>query len=77
MKLKVSGKDLAIFSVFCLFLLYFSAIAVLNVFTLLNDGEFYGLSPFEAFTGKYILGTLLVFFAVIIAIFFSVSSSIF
>ncbi len=77
MKLKVSGKDLAMFGIFCVFLLYFSAIAVLNVFTLLNDGEFYGLSPFEAFSSKYIFATLLVFFAVIIAIFFSVSSSIF
>lgn len=77
MKFKVSAKDLAIFGVFCVFLLYFSAIAVLNVFSLINDGVFYGLSPFEAFTGKYIIGTLLVFFAVIIAIFFSVSSSIF
>lgn len=77
MKLKVSAKDLAIFGVFCIFLLYFSAIAVLNVFSLINDGIFYGLSPFEAFTGKYIFGTLLVFFAVLIAIFFSVSSSIF
>ena len=77
MKLKVSGKDLTMFGIFCVFLLYFSAIAVLNVFTLLNDGEFYGLSPFEAFSGKYIFATLLVFFAVIIAIFFSVSSSIF
>lgn len=77
MKFKVSAKDLVIFGVFCVFLLYFSAIAVLNVFSLINDGIFYGLSPFEAFTGKYIIGTLLVFFAVIIAIFFSVSSSIF
>lgn len=77
MKLKVSGKDLVMFGIFCLFLLYFSAIAVLNVFTLLNDGEFYGLSPFEAFTSKYIFATLLVFFAVLVAIFFSVSSSIF
>lgn len=77
MKFKVSAKDLAIFGVFCIFLLYFSAIAVLNVFSLINDGIFYGLSPFEAFTGKYVVGTLLVFFAVIVAIFFSVSSSIF
>ncbi len=77
MKLKVTGKDLALFGVFCVFLLYFSAIAVLNVFTLINDGEFYGFLPFEAFSSKYIFGTLLVFFAVLIAIFFSISSSIF
>ena len=77
MKLKVSPKDLAIFGVFCVFLLYFSAIAVLNVLTLINEGTFYGLNPFEAFTPKYIFPTLLLFFSVIIAVFFSVSSSIF
>lgn len=77
MKLKVSPKDLAIFGVFCVFLLYFSAIAVLNVLTLINEGIFYGLNPFEAFTPKYIFPTLLLFFSVIIAVFFSVSSSIF
>lgn len=77
MKFKVSPKDMVIFSVFCIFLLYFSSIAVLNVFTLLNDGEFYGLNPIEGFTSKYIIGTLLVFFIVLATIFFSVSSSIF
>ncbi len=77
MKFKVSPKDMVIFSVFCVFLLYFSSIAVLNVLTLINDGEFYGLNPIEGFTSKYIIGTLLVFFIVLAAIFFSVSSSIF
>lgn len=77
MKFKVSPKDLVVFSVFCIFLLYFSAIAVLNVVYLINEGLFYGLNPFEAFTGKYIFVTLLVFFAVLAAVFFSVSSSIF
>ena len=77
MKFKVSPKDMIIFSVFCVFLLYFSAIAVLNVLSLINDGEFYGFNPIEGFTPKYILGTLLVFFVVIITIFLSISSSIF
>ena len=40
MKFKVSPKDMVIFSIFCVFLLYFSSIAVLNVFSLVNDGEF-------------------------------------
>ncbi|MDE5630039.1 MAG: type IV secretory system conjugative DNA transfer family protein, partial [Bacilli bacterium] len=62
---------------FCVFLLYFSAIAVLNVLALMNDGTFYGFNPIEAFSSKYIFATLLVFFSVIVAIFFSVSSSIF
>lgn len=77
MKFKVKPKDMVIFSVFCVFLLYFSAIAVLNVLALMNDGVFYGFNPIEAFSSKYIFATLLVFFAVIIGIFFSVSSSIF
>ena len=77
MKFKVSPKDMVIFSIFCIFLLYFSSIAVLNVLTLINDGEFYGFNPIEGFTSKYIIGTLLVFFTVLITIFFSVSSSIF
>ena len=77
MKLKVTPKDLTIFCIFCVFLLYFSAIAVLNVLTLINDGEFYGFNPLEGFSPKYIFGTLLVFFSVLIASFLSVSSSIF
>lgn len=77
MKFKVKPKDMVIFSVFCVFLLYFSAIAVLNVLALMNDGTFYGFNPIEAFSSKYIFATLFVFFAVIIGIFFSVSSSIF
>ena len=77
MKLKVSPKDLVVFCIFCVFLLYFCAIAVLNVLALINDGEFYGLNPIEAFTPKYILGTLFIFIAVLVTIFVSVSSSIF
>lgn len=77
MKFKVTPRDMAIFSVFCIFLLYFSSIAVLNVLTLLNDGEFYGFNPIEGFSPKYILGTLLVFASVLVTIFLSVSSSIF
>lgn len=77
MKFKVTPRDMVIFSVFCIFLLYFSSIAVLNVLTLLNDGEFYGFNPIEGFAPKYILGTLLVFVSVLVTIFFSVSSSIF
>ena len=77
MKFRITAKDMITFSVFCVFLLYFSAIGVLNVVTLLNDSEFYGLNPIEAFSGKYIFGTLFVFIAVLVSIFFSVSSSIF
>lgn len=77
MKLKVAPKDLVIFVIFCVFLLYFSAIAVLNVLTLINEGEFYGLNPIEGFSSDYIVGTLFVFLAVLVTSFLSVSSSIF
>lgn len=77
MKFKVSPKDAAIFSGFCVVLLYFCAIAVLNVLALINGDGFKGLNPSEAFTGAYLPVTLFVFFAVLVAIFFSVSSTIF
>ena len=77
MKFKVTPRDMIIFCIFCVFLLYFSALAVLNVISLINDGEFYGFNPIEGFSPKYIIGTLGVFFAVLAAIFFSVSASIF
>src|SRR5574344_1681474 len=77
MKFKVSAKDLVIFVVFCIFLLILSSLAVLNVTSLLNSQEFYGLNFFMGFTSSYIAPTLVVFFAVLISIFFSVSSYIF
>ncbi|MDD2238421.1 MAG: type IV secretory system conjugative DNA transfer family protein [Bacilli bacterium] len=77
MKLRVTSKDLMIFAIFCFFLLYLSAIAVLNVTSLLNEGVFFGLVPFAAFAPPYLGATIVVFVAVIISIFVSVSSYIF
>ena len=77
MKLRVTIKDLIIFLIFCLFLLYLCAVAVLNVTSLLNEGVFFGLDPFEAFASPYLGATLVVFVAVLISIFLSVSSYIF
>ncbi|MDD4188422.1 MAG: type IV secretory system conjugative DNA transfer family protein [Bacilli bacterium] len=77
MKFRVSTKDLIIFIIFCIFLLYLCAVAVLNVTSLLNEGTFAGLNPFPAFFSPYLGATLVVFIAVLVAIFFSVSSYIF
>ena len=77
MNFRVSAKDLIFFIVFCIFLLYLCAVAVLNVTSLLNDGDFAGFLPFAAFLPPYLGATLAVFFAVLIVIFFSVSSYIF
>lgn len=77
MRFRVEAKDLVIFIVFCIFLLYICCVGVLNVASISRTGEFYGLLPFKAFSSEYI-GTTLVFFALaLIGIFGAVSSYIF
>ncbi len=77
MKFRVSSKDLVLFILFCIFLLYLSSIAVPNAINFLNEGELVGLNPFIGFSPRYIFGTLFLFIVFLIAIFFSVSSYIF
>ena len=77
MKFKVTPKDFMLFVVYLAILLYFCAIAVLNFVSFTNNGTFYGLLPFRAFTPEYIGYTFGLFVAVLILIFTSVSSYIF
>ncbi len=77
MKFKITPKDFLIFCLYCVLLLYLCAIAVLNFSSFLNDGKFYGLLPFKAFTGDYIVLTLFMFFISLVIIFTSVSSYVF
>ncbi len=77
MKFKISPKDFLIFCLYCVLLLYLCAIAVLNFSSFINEGEFYGLLPFKAFTGDYIFITLFMFFVSLVIIFSSVSSYVF
>ncbi len=77
MKFKITPKDFLIFCIYCILLLYLCAIAVLNFSSFINEGEFYGLLPFEAFTSRYISITLFMFVVALIIIFTSVSSYIF
>ena len=77
MKFKVEPKDFMLFVIYCVLLLYLCAIAVLNFASLADTGTFYGLLPFKAFTSRYIGATFLLFFAVLIGIFSTVSSLIF
>ncbi len=77
MKFRVTPKDFTMFIIFCIFLLYLCAIAVLNFTSFFNDGEFYGLNPFPAFVGDNLVLTMLMFFIALIIIFTSVSSYIF
>lgn len=77
MKFRAEPKDVMMFIAFCFFLLYMVAIGVLNATSLLNTGNFYGVVPFEAFSGEYIATTLTFFFLVLIGIFVAVSSYFF
>ena len=77
MKFRAEPKDIMMFITFCFFLLYMVAIGVLNATSLLNTGTFYGIVPFEAFSGEYIATTLTFFFLVLIGIFVAVSSYFF
>lgn len=77
MKFRISSKDLIIFLVFCLVLLYLCAIGVLNLTSFGNEGVFSGLNPFPAFGPKYLPVTLILFFIVLVVIFTSVSSYVF
>lgn len=77
MKFKISPKDFLIFCLYCLLLLYLCAIAVLNFSSFINEGKFFGLNPFPAFSSDYIIITLFMFVVALIMIFTSVSSYIF
>lgn len=77
MKFRITSKDLLIFIIFCLLLLYLCAIAVENFVSFAANGAFAGLNPFPAFTGDKLPVTLLLFLIFLIVIFASVSSYIF
>ena len=80
MKIKVSKKDLTYFIGFSFILFLFCSISVFNVLSLARgESEGISLNPFRIFFegGDYIFVTIFVFIGIIIAIFASVSSSIF
>lgn len=77
MKFKITPKDFFIFILYCILLLYLCCIAVLNFSSFLNDGKFYGLLPFKAFTSDYIVLTLAMFIISLVIVFTSVSSYVF
>ena len=77
MKFKVEPKDFFLFVLYCIILLYLCALAVSNLFCLINNGTFYGLLPWSAFSVTYLPFTLGLFIGVLILIFTSVSDYIF
>ncbi len=77
LKIKVTSKELTLFILFCIVLLYVSSVSVVNLFEMINKQEFAGLNPIPGLLPPYLFATLIVFFGVLIVIFFSVSSTIF
>ena len=77
MKFKVTAKDFTIFIIFCVVLFIFSSLAVVNISSLLSTGKFYGFNFFAGLGPSYIVPTLILFFAVLVGVFMSVSSTIF
>ncbi len=76
-KFRADPKDWLIFGIFCIFLLYFSAIVVLNVSSFASIGVFHGLNPFPAFSSEYFAPTMVVFIGIIIGLLSSVSNYFF
>lgn len=77
LKFRAEPKDILIFVIFCIVLLYFVAIAVLNISSFADTGLLHGLNPFPAFGSEYLGATLLFFVGSLAAIFTSVSSYFF
>lgn len=77
MKFKIEARDLIIFGIYSLLMLYLCAIAVLNFTSITTDGTFYGLLPFRAFIMPYLPVTIGMFVISLIIVFTSVSSYIF
>ena len=62
------------FIIYCLFLLYLVAIAILNINSFAREGYFWGLNPLPAFGPDLILPTLVFYFIILIALVLSVSN---
>lgn len=77
LKFRADKKDIVIFLIFCLVLLYLVAIAVINLNSVAVDGTFRGLNPFPAFTSEFITATLLFYILSLVAIFTACSSYFF
>ena len=78
MKLKVraDSKDILIFLVFCVILLYLVAIAVVNLNSFAVDGVFRGLNPIPAFV-DFFFPTIIIYLIILIALMLTCSSYFF
>ena len=77
LKFRADAKDIAIFVIFAAFLLYFVAIAVLNIGSFARDNTLHGFNPIPAFSADYLAPTMVFYLVSLIAIITSVSSYFF
>ena len=76
-KFVATSRDVVIFIIFAIFLLYVICLGVLNIPSLASEGSFYGLNPFEAFSSKYIYYTIIFYLLALIGLIISVNSYFF
>jgi len=76
LKFRADSKDISLFLVFAIVLLYLVAIAILNLEQFASDSTFHGLNPIKAFTGDYIWPTF-VFYIFSLALIMIQASSLF
>ena len=77
LKFRAEPRDWAIFFLFTIFLLYFVAISVGNISSLISGEELVGLNPIPAFSSDYFALTMVIYIALLIVMFTSVSSYFF
>ena len=76
-KFVATTKDVVIFLIFAVFLLYIVALGVLNIPQLASHGTFYGLNPLEAFSPQYLYYTIFFYLIALFGLFLSVNSYFF
>lgn len=74
LKFRAEPKDIIIFLIFSLFLLYLVCIIILNLSSLAQSSTLHGFNPFPAFTSRYVVATLVLFFVLLVVIITSVTS---
>ncbi len=77
LKFVAKPKDVIIFVIFCIFLLYLVAIGVLNLYYLSHENILWGFNPIPAFYPNMIVSTLTLYLFALIGLFMSVSSYFF
>ena len=77
LKFRAEAKDWVIFGIFCVFLLYIVALAVLNLSSMASEGTLAGLNPLPAFSSHYIKSTIIFYLIALAGLFASCSSYFF